>query len=238
MLKEKEIMENKSILLNFRSLFNRELAKRLFSVIIFVPIFIYSLYQGGALLLSLFIIFFIMILSELVYIFKLSNFKIGVGIYIFIAAYTIILSPFYYFSLDNNFLIFVYILLSLWIFDTFSYIGGSIFKGKKIFPNLSKGKTYSGSITGLIAVSLLNLFFTYYLYNKIFFNYLFILAFLISVLSFIGDATVSFIKRRSDLKDTGNLFIGHGGFLDRMDSFIFVFFFFIVFDIHKLIYYV
>jgi phosphatidate cytidylyltransferase len=178
-----------------------------------------------------------MILSELVYIFKLSNFKIGVGIYIFIAAYTIILSPFYYYSLDNNFLIFFYVLFSLWIFDTFSYIGGSIFQGKKIFPNLSKGKTYSGSITGLIAVSLLNLFFTYYLYNKIFFN-LFILAFLISTLSFIGDATVSFIKRRSNLKDTGNLFIGHGGFLDRMDSFIFVFFFFIVFDIHKLIFYV
>ena len=145
--------------------------------------------------------------------------------------------PFYYFSLDNNFFIFIYVLSSLWIFDTFSYIGGNLFQGKKIFPKLSKGKTYSGSITGLMAVFLLNLFFTYYYFSKISFN-LFILAFIICVFSFIGDAIVSFLKRRSDLKDTGYLFIGHGGFLDRMDSFIFVFFFFIVFDMSTLIFYV
>ncbi|MFL2899637.1 MAG: phosphatidate cytidylyltransferase [Candidatus Pelagibacterales bacterium] len=227
-------MANNGILSNFRSLFNIELAKRLFSVIIFVPLFIYALYQGGVILFSLFIFLFIMILKELVNIFKLSNFKIGVAMYMFLAIYTLVLSPFYYFSLDNNFLIFAYILLSLWTFDTFSYLGGNLFQGKKIFPKLSKGKTYSGSFTGLMIVLIFNFFLTYYIYNKIFFN-LFILAFLICVLSFIGDAIVSFIKRRSDLKDTGNLFIGHGGFLDRMDSFIFVFFFFIVFDIHILI---
>ena len=230
-------MVNNSILSNFRSFFNIELAKRLFSVIIFVPIFIYSLYQGGVLLFSLFIFLFIMIFSELIDIFKSSNLKIGVVIYIFLSIYTILLCPFYYFSLDNNFLIFIYIIISLWIFDTFSYIGGNLFQGKKIFPKLSKGKTYSGSITGLVAVFLLNLLFAYYFYSKIFFN-LFILAFLICTLSFIGDAIVSFIKRRSGLKDTGSLFIGHGGFLDRMDSFIFVFFFVITFDIHTLLNYV
>ena len=230
-------MANNSILLNLRSLINVEIVKRLFSAIIFVSIFIYSLYQGGVFLFSLFIFFFIMILSELVNIFKLSNIKIGVAIYIFFAAYTMILSPFYYFSLDNNSFVFIYVLFSLWIFDTFSYLGGNIFQGKKIFPKLSKGKTYSGSITGLIAVFLFNLFFTYHYFSKIFFN-LFLLAFLICVLSFIGDAVVSLIKRRSNLKDTGYLFIGHGGFLDRMDSFIFVFLFFIIFDMHTLIFYV
>ncbi len=118
-----------------------------------------------------------------------------------------------------------------------SYIGGNLFRGKKIFPKLSKGKTYSGSITGIISVFLYNLFFSYYFYGKLLFNLL-ILGLIICILSFVGDAIVSFIKRRSDLKDTGNLFIGHGGFLDRMDSFIFVFFFFIIFDIHTLITYV
>ena len=222
---------------SFKSLFNMEFVKRLFSAIIFVSIFVYSLYQGGILLFLLFIFFLVMILSELVNIFKSSNFKIGVAIYIFLSTYTLVLCSFYYFSLDNNFLIFIYILLSLWAFDTFSYIGGNLFQGKKIFPRLSKGKTYSGSISGFIAVIILNLFFTYYFYNKVFIN-LFILAFLICILSFIGDAIVSFIKRRSKLKDTGNLFIGHGGFLDRMDSFIFVFFFFITFDIHTLMFHV
>ena len=230
-------MANKSISSNFRSLFNIELAKRFLSAIIFVPVFIFSLHQGGIFLISLFILFFIMILSELVTIFKLSNLKIIVAIYILLVTYSIVLSPFYYFSLDNNFFIFIYLLLSLWIFDTFSYLGGNLFRGKKIFPKLSKGKTYSGSITGFAAVALFNLFLTYYLYGKINFN-LFILAILICAFSFLGDATVSFIKRRSDLKDTGSLFIGHGGFLDRMDSFILVFFIFILFDMHTLILYV
>tara|TARA_B100001093_G_scaffold435284_1_gene433145 strand:- start:363 stop:1055 length:693 start_codon:yes stop_codon:yes gene_type:complete len=230
-------MGNNNILLNLRSLFNIELAKRVFSVIFFVPVFIYSLYQGGILLFCLFIFFFIMILSELLNIYKLSNLKIGVAIYLLLVTFTIVLFPFYYFSIDNNFQIFTYALFSLWIFDTFSYIGGNLFQGKKIFPKLSKGKTYSGSITGLSIVFLFNLGFTYYIYNKIIFN-LFILAFLICSLSFIGDAIVSFIKRRSELKDTGNLFIGHGGFLDRMDSFIFVFLFFIFFDMHRIIPYV
>lgn len=229
-------MANNNILTNFKSLFNIEFVKRLFSAIIFVSIFIYSLYQGGIFLFLLFIFFLVMILSELVNIFKSSNFKIGVAIYIFLSTYTLLLCSFYYFSLENNFLIFIYIIFSLWVFDTFSYIGGNLFKGKKIFPRLSKGKTYSGSISGFVTVIIFNLFFTYYFYNKVFFN-LFILAFLICVLSFIGDAVVSFIKRRSKLKDTGNLFIGHGGFLDRMDSFIFVFLFFITFDIHTLMIY-
>ena len=230
-------MVNNSILLNFISLFNIDLAKRAFSVVIFVPVFIYSLYQGGIFLFLLFIFFFIMILSELVSIFKLSNLKIGVILYIILASFTIVICPFYYFSLDNNFLTFTYVLFSLWIFDTFSYIGGNLFKGKKIFPKLSKGKTYSGSITGFTAVFLFNLCVTYYFYKQILFN-LFILAFLICILSFVGDAVVSFMKRRSDLKDTGKLFIGHGGFLDRMDSFIFVFLFIIIFELHKIIPYV
>ena len=230
-------MVNNNIFSNLRSLFNIELAKRLFSAIIFVPVFIFSLYQGGIFLISLFIFFFIMILSELVTIFKLSNIKIVVALYILLVTYTLSLSSFYYFSLDNNFFIFIYLLLSLWIFDTFSYLGGNLFRGKKIFPKLSKGKTYSGSITGLAAVCLFNLFLANYLYSKVYFN-LFILALLICTLSFVGDAIVSFIKRRSDLKDTGRLCIGHGGFLDRMDSFILVFFFFITFDIQTFILYV
>ena len=159
-------MANNSILLNFKSLFNLELAKRLFSAFIFVPIFIYSLYQEGILVFSLLIFFFVMILNELVNIFQLSNLKIVVSIYIFLTTYTLVSFPFYYFSLDNNFLILIYVLFSLWIFDTFSFIGGNLFQGKKIFPKLSKGKTYSGSITGFIAVSIFNVFFTYYFYNK------------------------------------------------------------------------
>ena len=85
-----------------------------------------------------------MILSELVDIFKLSNLKIVVAIYILLATFTIVMCPFYYFSLDNNFLIFTYFLFSLWIFDTFSYVGGNLFQGKKIFPKFKFFDHYKG----------------------------------------------------------------------------------------------
>ena len=65
----------------------------------------------------------------------------------------------------------------------------------------------------------------------------FILSTIIFSLSFIGDFLVSILKRQSNLKDTGYLFIGHGGFLDRMDSFILVFFIVILFDLHHLMTY-
>ena len=230
-------MADNNILQNFTSLFNIEFAKRIFSVIFFVPIFIFSLYQGGSLIFFLFLLFFLIIMSELLNLFKLSQFKINIIAYSFIASFCIIIFPFYYLTIDNNFLICSYVLISLWIFDTFSYLGGNLFRGKKIFPKLSKGKTYSGSISGLISVFLFNLIISYYFYNTFFIN-LYFIAIIICTLSFIGDACVSLLKRQSNIKDTGTLFIGHGGFLDRMDSFIMVFFFFIIFDIHKLIPYV
>ena len=226
-------MADNNILQNFTSLFNIEFVKRIFSVIFFVPIFIFSLYQGGSLIFFLFLLFFLIIMSELLNLFKLSQFKINIIAYSFIASFCIIIFPFYYLTIDNNFLICSYVLISLWIFDTFPRKSLHL----KIQNKLSKGKTYSGSISGLISVFLFNLIISNYFYNTFFIN-LYFIAIIICTLSFIGDACVSLLKRQSNIKDTGTLFIGHGGFLDRMDSFIMVFFFFIIFDIHKLIPYV
>ena len=156
--------------------------------------------------------------------------------YSFIAMFTLAVFPFYYFTLYDNYFTCVYVIFSLWIFDTFSFLGGNIFKGKKIIPKLSKGKTYSGAISGFTAVIIFSIFISNYFYGTFFLN-LFILTFIICILSFIGDLLVSLLKRQSNLKDTGTLFIGHGGFLDRMDSFIFVFFFFIILNLQNYIYY-
>ena len=46
------------------------------------------------------------------------------------------------------------------------------------------------------------------------------------ILSFLGDLVVSVLKRSVNIKDSGNIMPGHGGIVDRMDSFVFVFFFF------------
>ena len=57
--------------------------------------------------------------------------------------------------------------------------------------------------------------------------YLLALAIILGTLSFVGDAIVSILKRASKIKDSGKLMPGHGGLLDRFDSFILVFFFII-----------
>ena len=234
--KEKETMVDNNFLSNFKQLFNIELAKRFIAVVFFVPIFLYSLYQDGIIVFFLFIFFAIMVFSELVYIFSLSYFKINVTAYSFLAMFTLAVFPFYYFTLHDNYFTCLYVIISLWIFDTFSFLGGNIFKGKKIFPELSKGKTYSGAISGFITVIIFNIILSNFIYGKIFLS-LFALTFIICVLSFIGDLLVSLLKRQSNLKDSGKLFIGHGGFLDRMDSFILVFFFFIILDLQNLLSY-
>ena len=113
--------------------------------------------------------------------------------------------------------------------DMGGYIFGKIFKGPKLIK-ISPNKTYSGVVGGFlmsIAVAYLidsNLR-SYFLENQNFLNDLYFVfaVFLVSSVSQIGDLIISFFKRSSNIKDTGNLFPGHGGLLDRIDGMIFVF---------------
>ena len=108
------------------------------------------------------------------------------------------------------------------MFDTFSFIGGKLIGGKKIYPKISSGKTYSGLIFGITFTSIVMM--SYYSMAYTFkLKYLLLILFLITI-SFIGDMFASILKRFSNVKDSGNILPGHGGLFDRFDSFIAVFF--------------
>ena len=103
--------------------------------------------------------------------------------------------------------------------DIGGYIFGKFFKGPKL-SKLSPNKTISGALGSLI-FSCVIIFFTLYYLTKSFDPLILLIGCLISISCQVGDLFFSFLKRKSNLKDTSNFLPGHGGFLDRVDSILF-----------------
>ena len=124
---------------------------------------------------------------------------------------------YFFITLDNNKLIFIYFLSVCIMTDLGGYIFGKFFRGKKL-TKISPNKTYSGLIGSYI---LSNIVFVYF-YLKFNFSYSFlIITILVCSISQIGDLFISYLKRKAKVKDTGVLLPGHGGILDRIDGIIF-----------------
>ena len=118
------------------------------------------------------------------------------------------------------------ILISSWGSDTCAYAVGSLFGKHKIAPVLSPKKSVEGSIGGVLGAALIGGIFGFILSGHFVstFSPVFTCAAscaIGSVISQVGDALASAIKRNHDIKDYGNLIPGHGGILDRFDSMIF-----------------
>ena len=103
--------------------------------------------------------------------------------------------------------------------DIGGYIFGKFFKGPKL-SKLSPNKTISGALGSLI-LSCVTIFFTLYYLTKNFDLLILLIGCLISISCQVGDLFFSFLKRKSNLKDTSNFLPGHGGLLDRVDGILF-----------------
>ena len=126
----------------------------------------------------------------------------------------------------NNFLFIFLICIST---DIGGYSFGKFFKGPKL-TKISPNKTYTGVIGSFILTAITCLFLISNniipkIEIKIISNNFYILffSFFLSAISQIGDLVISYFKRISGLKDTGNIIPGHGGILDRIDGMLFAF---------------
>ncbi len=210
---------------------NNNLTKRLISSLIILPTALLFIING-----SLFFMFFLSILFLVTSYewMKMTKRKI---LYKSIGIIFLIFSFYSAFVLRTytglNFFLFI-ILISIFT-DIGGYIFGNFFKGPKL-TKISPNKTYSGVIGSLLMPVFAGLLYIQYiklplgilvplkldtLSNNFDLNFL-IMILSISIISQLGDLTISYFKRLSKIKDTGKILPGHGGLLDRLDGLIFV----------------
>jgi phosphatidate cytidylyltransferase len=194
--------------------------KRLISTLILIPLIFLVIIKGSFIFNSVTLISMFVAIHEW-YKMKINKKYHYLGLsFILFSFYTI------YFlrnEFDNDYSFFLIIIIICISTDIGGYVFGKLFKGPKI-TKISPNKTYSGMIGGyLLSIITILTFYNFIIVNLIFDLNTLIFVFLVSSISQIGDIVVSFFKRTSQIKDTGNLIPGHGGLLDRIDGMIFAF---------------
>ncbi|MGQ9534164.1 MAG: phosphatidate cytidylyltransferase [bacterium] len=124
-------------------------------------------------------------------------------------------------------------LLLTWIYDTFAYLIGSIFGKHRLAEKLSPRKSVEGTIAAFFLTFPLTLWL-----NSLWIKHFNLMDAMwitlgIGFLGTLGDLFESGMKREVSLKDASNVFPGHGGFLDRLDSLIFNIPFFYLYFIYR-----
>ena len=141
-------------------------------------------------------------------------------------------------EMNNGGLLVTMIFINIWMCDTMAYIFGISF-GKHKFSKISPNKSIEGLIGGFVGVYLVNIFSkeiivfisnifklnvninTFYI-SPAFSYKTFLISLIITLFCVFGDLFESKIKREFETKDSGYILLGHGGFLDRFDSALFV----------------
>ena len=200
-----------------------ELQKRILSSLILIPLSFFFIIKGS----YLFNFFLFICFCLTIYEWHMMSKK---KIYYLLGIIFLIFSFFLTYSLRNesnehSLLFFLFVIIICISTDVGGYIFGNLFKGPKL-TKLSPNKTYSGMIGSYflaIISSLLLIKNSNLITGKTYDITLefFVMIILISTTSQIGDLIVSFFKRLSKIKDTGNLIPGHGGLLDRIDGLLF-----------------
>ena len=201
-----------------------EFEKRLISSIILILITLLVVLEGKTFFYIFLFIAFLISSYEWLKMIKRVDIKILGVLFLFFSFYSA-----FFFRNQNleGFLLIILICIST---DIGGYIFGNLFKGPKL-SKISPNKTQSGMIGSFVVSLIASSIFVLQYSNDIYIDQNLIendLKFIILILSIssvsqIGDLIISYFKRSSKIKNTGNIIPGHGGLLDRIDGMIFVF---------------
>ncbi len=190
--------------------------QRVVSALVLIPIALYAIFYSFNAFLFLSIVIAILMTYEWLNLIKnvkesdqLKWHLIGL-FYIAIPLYSVIKIRLF----DADILFWMFAII--WTTDIFAFFAGRTFGGKKLCPEISPNKTWSGLIGGVVASALLG-FISSFMFSGGFFFFIFISA-LIAVIEQASDLMESKFKRIFGVKDSGNIIPGHGGVLDRLDG--------------------
>ena len=110
--------------------------------------------------------------------------------------------------------------LFIWVNDSFAYLFGSMFGKNKMFERISPKKSWEGFAGGAVCAIVAAVIYGQFFTQIPVFAWVFIASIQV-VFGTLGDLIESLFKRTLEVKDSGNIIPGHGGILDRFDSFIF-----------------
>jgi phosphatidate cytidylyltransferase len=112
------------------------------------------------------------------------------------------------------------VFLVTWGTDTFAYFSGKLLGKRKLCPSISPGKTWAGALGGFGGGIIIATVIGILIKGDLLLFFLWGVA--AAALGQVGDLCESAFKRHAGVKDSGKFFPGHGGFLDRIDSLLFV----------------
>lgn len=111
----------------------------------------------------------------------------------------------------------LFLLLVTELNDIAQYLWGKKFGKRKVLPQISPNKTWAGFLGGVATTVVISALVAPWMTPMSYFHSL-LAGLLVGVSGFVGDITISAVKRDIGVKDSGSMLPGHGGILDRVDS--------------------